>query len=403
MSLLSMWRSDTNYITPKSMRQLVAFSGDGKLRDGSLAVEGLRKFLAVAPSKLLVRYVEEVLAEDSWDDGGLAFQELVNQLGIRLGFEVRHGRYRGNGQYPWLDGLWMAPEGFRILQDSKLSASFQFQLDRAEEYRGKESEQTKGPVSLLYVVGRGDCTAVEQQIRGSPSLWTTRIVSVKSLLRLVGLVEDSEDPEAGSVYRSILRPQDYIRVDGIVDWASVVAGDAVPEPAESLENEGIPPSNDAPSQVTQHREEGVRRIQAALDLGLVQRSRARFSTPKGNVRVVCCVSKEHGGAQQGDYRFVFHLHQREWLEQAGSGYVALVCGGPCQLVLIPMPDFLPSLDSLRLINAKTSSGIGRRRYWHLRVLRDASNSWRIRQGNGALCAIDEYVLGERTRAPSEAA
>ena len=51
--------------------------------------------------------------KNKFDDCGFALQDLVNEVGSRLGFEVEHGKYM-NCPY---DGLWTSPEGRVIVVD----------------------------------------------------------------------------------------------------------------------------------------------------------------------------------------------------------------------------------------------------------------------------------------------
>ena len=93
MALIDLWNSSRDQLEDKHIQQIIAFAGDGRLRDGNATSEELRQFLSVAPSAFLSRYVDECLA-GSFSDSGFALQEVVNQVGHRLGFNVEYGRYR---------------------------------------------------------------------------------------------------------------------------------------------------------------------------------------------------------------------------------------------------------------------------------------------------------------------
>jgi PEP-CTERM motif len=66
----------------------------GKLLDASLCSAEFRTFLASVPSKHLQSYADKCLS-DSFDGPGLALQDIVNEVGARLGAVAEAGRYRG--------------------------------------------------------------------------------------------------------------------------------------------------------------------------------------------------------------------------------------------------------------------------------------------------------------------
>ena len=94
MSLAELWDTSNSQIKKRHIRQVIAFAGDGKLIDDGATSEEFREFLAHIPSDVLVRYSDECLAE-AFPDSGLALQDVVNEIGRRLGFTVTNRRYRG--------------------------------------------------------------------------------------------------------------------------------------------------------------------------------------------------------------------------------------------------------------------------------------------------------------------
>ena len=74
----------------------------------------MREFLASIPSRKLGGYAEECLSE-SFKDSGFALQDVVNEIGARLGFKVKSGRYRGTPTTVGFDGLWGSPEKHQII------------------------------------------------------------------------------------------------------------------------------------------------------------------------------------------------------------------------------------------------------------------------------------------------
>lgn len=94
MALLELWKTSPKELQDKHVQQVISFSGDGKLKDGSAASDEFRQLLAFVPSAILVRYANQCL-DDKFENSGLALQDVINEVGKRLGFQVEQGRYRG--------------------------------------------------------------------------------------------------------------------------------------------------------------------------------------------------------------------------------------------------------------------------------------------------------------------
>src|SRR5439155_11190738 len=105
MALLDLWKASHQQLEGKHVQQMLGLAGSGKLLDGNSASAEFREFLAYIPTNLLARYAEESLS-GRFDGSGLALQDVINQVGRRLGFEVTHGRCRGAQAHIGYDGLW---------------------------------------------------------------------------------------------------------------------------------------------------------------------------------------------------------------------------------------------------------------------------------------------------------
>jgi len=113
--------------------------------------------------------VNECLTEP-FTDSGLALQDIVNQIGRRLGFVVSDGRYRGTATHIGFDGLWRSPNGHTLIIEVKTTDAYRIKLDRLISYRRALESETAKPdegVSFLIIVGREDTGDLEAQIRGS--------------------------------------------------------------------------------------------------------------------------------------------------------------------------------------------------------------------------------------------
>src|SRR5437773_10247732 len=108
MALIDIWKKSPDQVTSKRLQQIIGFAGSGKLKDDNDASHEFRTFLAHVPSSLLAHYADECLS-DRFDDSGLALQDIVNQMGKRLGFSVTDGRYMGTSTHVGFDGIWQSP------------------------------------------------------------------------------------------------------------------------------------------------------------------------------------------------------------------------------------------------------------------------------------------------------
>lgn len=109
MPLLDFWRTNRNSVLAQSIRQVVAMAGEGDLRDNSDCSRELRAFLREVGSADLAKYAAYCL-ENSFDNSGLVLQDVINELGRRLDFDVEDGLYRGRSNRVGFDGIWRAPD-----------------------------------------------------------------------------------------------------------------------------------------------------------------------------------------------------------------------------------------------------------------------------------------------------
>src|SRR5438094_7021474 len=114
MGLLELWNENRQQLDDKRLHQLIAFAGDGRLVDGGTTTTERRQLLAAAPSERLARWKVEAI-EDRYEGFGFVLQDLVNEVGRRLGFNVEFGRYRGRSGEDSPDGIWTAKDGHILL------------------------------------------------------------------------------------------------------------------------------------------------------------------------------------------------------------------------------------------------------------------------------------------------
>ncbi len=226
MPLLSIWATNPDAIFSLSIEQIVVTAGDGRLRDESDCSKELRSFLSQVGSEKLAEYADYCLTS-AFNKSGLVLQDIVNELGRRLGFDVINGRYQGVSNAIGNDGLWKSPEGNNILVEVKTTDAYRISLNTIAKYRDKlkETGGIEGSDSMLLIVGREDTGELEAQVRGSRHAWDMRLISIDSLVRLVKLKESTEGAATGSKIRSILIPLEYTRLDTLIDVMFTAAKD----------------------------------------------------------------------------------------------------------------------------------------------------------------------------------
>jgi hypothetical protein len=188
MPLIALYRSSPSAIDELTIEQIVHTAGDGNLKDESACSQELRGYLAQVPSPKIVIYVDQCLSS-AFTKGGMALQDLVNELGRRLDYTVTNGRYQGTASKIGFDGIWESPEGATIIVEVKTTDTYRISLDTIIGYRDKllTMEQVSGKPSVLIVVGREDTGELEAQVRGSRHAWDIRLISADALAKLVQL------------------------------------------------------------------------------------------------------------------------------------------------------------------------------------------------------------------------
>lgn len=391
MSLAEIWRKTPEQLRDKLIQQVISFAGDGKLRDDSGASQELREYLEIIPLPMLQGYAEGCLQE-SFPDSGLALQDIVNEVGRRLEFVVEKGRYRGSKGRIGFDGIWRSDDGRALVVEVKTTDTYRIELDRLAEYRkgliaaGVISESRS---SILIVVGRADTADLEAQVRGSRYAWDVRLISVKALLKLLDIKVKLEDPRVVQQIRSILVPQEYTRVDGIIDLVFLAAEDVATE-HEELEDGGETEREDADRKQADFNDACVERIEKHFRRTLVQQSRVTWKSPNGVLGLLCKTSRQYTSGRRVGYWFALHSTRYTVLSSVQEAWVAFGCGSPEAIILIPYAKFLEWTDGLNITRKKNGEF-----FWHVHI-HESNGRFQLRRKKG-LQPIDllPYLLSEQ--------
>jgi len=378
MSLLTLWQSNPKDIGAKHIEQLVKIAGDGALRDGGSASVELRDFFATIPTDLLRQYLNQCLG-GAFEDSGLVLQDVVNELGERLGCEVTRGLYRGKQNAIGFDGIWKFPGGYSLVVEVKTTDAYNIPLAKIAGYRAsliKDGTVTEDS-SILIVVGRKDTDSLEAQIRGSRYAWDTRLISADRLLKLVELKESADNKETIKKIRTVLTPVELTKVDFIVDLVATTAQD--------IKDTGA--ADDADIEVDADRKEKkftpvafhgemIRRLQATLKVELRKETRSLYAAADKSLSVRALVSKAHLAGANSYYWYAFHPYYREALGEYGKSYIAFGCGSADKILLFDLSEFVKWLPKMNTTETED------RTYWHVHFVESQHGRLELRLKGG---------------------
>lgn len=390
MALLDLWNADRGQITSKRIDQLIAFAGEGRLRDGNSTAEEFRSLLRAVSSDVIGEWLDQCL-EERFPDFGFVLQDAINEIGRRLGFDVFNGVYRSHANEGY-DGLWQLPQGQAILVESKSSTSYSINLSRISQYRTQVAPQLAMPpedISILIVVGAEDTSEFEAQVRGSRFAWDIRLLGAKSLFRLLKLKEALDDPKVERQIQEILFPQEFTRLDRIIDLVFATAEDAQDVDVEVAEEEvDIEDASPGKPRANFHTAV-IPRLEKHFAKPLVKRSRVLWEPPDDSLLVSCQVSKYF---TTGNLDFWFGLKRttRESLQEHKNAFCAFGLGSPETVVVIPFSNLASNLDSCFTSPDKE----GRILHWHIRFVNTARGVAMLVDRDRRQLDVTQYLLRE---------
>jgi hypothetical protein len=367
MPLLSFWKSNREEVLKLNVEQVVSSAGDGVLRDSTQSSEEFRGFLREITSDRLFDYSRHCL-ESSFPRSGLVLQDLVNELGRRLGFEVENGLYQGKRNSVGFDGIWRSPEG-DLIAEVKTTDYVTISLDKLARYKDKlvEGGSVSKNTSTLIIVGREDTGALEAQVRGSRFAWEMRLISIERLIKLVQIKEKSDDPATLKQIRQLLQPFEYTKIDRIIDVIFTTAAD-VENQEELTHLPGAGAEGQLAESYVQDRTDpallNAKRLETIESFGktkghvLVKNSRTLFWSADKSLRVCCAVSKRYQGDYQ-PYWYAFHPKWDEFLNGGTESFLLLSCMDRDEAYAVPYAWLIENKQNLNMTDR------GERSYWHI--------------------------------------
>lgn len=368
MALLSFWKSNKEEVLKQNIEQVVSNAGKGNLLDDTECSIEFRNFLKVAPSERLFGYARHCL-ENAFNRSGLALQDIVNEFGRRLDFEVENGLYQGKKNTVGFDGIWRHKDQPDLIIETKTTDYVTISLEKLATYKEKLTLEKKAQpnASILIVVGREDTGALEAQVRGSRYAWDMRLISVERLIKLVQIKEKSDDPATVHQIRQLLQPFEYTKIDKIIDVIFTTTvdvenqqGNEQEEPSDQDEPGGAKQIRTAPELLNAKRQQAVEAFAILKAKELVKQSRTLYWSTSKDLRVCCAVSKRYDSVYQ-PYWYAYHPKWDAFLAEAKHGFFVLSCMDRDEAFAVPYSWLAANKKNLNMTEN------GDRSYWHVPV------------------------------------
>lgn len=396
MPLLDLMRDSPAAVDKFTIEQAVAMAGNGDVRDGSDCSCELREYLSRISSDKLFEHVNHCLSS-SFNSSGFVLQDVVNEMGRRLGYDVEFGLYHGTANAIGFDGVWKESSGPEVVIEVKTTDAYRINLDTVAKYRERLLRESRisESSSILLVVGRKDTGDLEAQIRGSKHAWDTRVISAESLINLVKIKESADEDTTIMKIRSLLKPFEYTRLDNIIDIMFTTTRDV----ESSLELDSRGTESEAPVSGTQMivqrhtpprtmdmlRKRIISSLAEREGINLIAHTRAQFWTPDHDVRAVCAVSKRYDRGTS--YWYAYHPQWDEFLSAGNIGHFVLGCLDKEVAYVLPRAEISRQLSSLN-----TTSRDGKT-YWHIHLEDDRETGMSlILRGDGRRQSIAEFEM-----------
>ncbi|MES9988119.1 MAG: hypothetical protein ABW077_09395 [Candidatus Thiodiazotropha endolucinida] len=395
--LLDLWKSNKESLENKHIQQIVTIAGGGKLKDDSACAQEVRAYLAEVDIGQIETYITQCL-EKSFADSGLVLQDLINEVGRRLDFEVENGFYQGGKNKIGFDGLWHAPDNFSIVVEVKTTDAYRISLDKLARYRkellkqGKISEES----SILLVVGRKDTGDLEAQVRGSKHAWDIRIIRAEALLTLAKVKVASEE-DSSEKMRHILRPVEYTLLDALVDIVyttsqdtedvGIVEDDILKKSIENIEKKGTWEFTETKI-INSLRNQIIERFSSLKGQQLIKRTRATYWSPSRTFRIACTISKRYEREGQR-YWYAYHPAWDKFLEDADDAYLILGCVDLEIIFAIPRKIIIRQLQHLNKTERADDKS-----YWHIAIAEFEKKKYQlVLPKNNSSLDLSPYVVG----------
>lgn len=325
MPLINMWRADRESVLLLSLEQVVTLAGDGQLKDNNETSTEFRLFLKEIESKKLTEFANYCL-EKAFTNSGQILQDIVNEIGRRLGYQVENGRYQGVRNEIGFDGIWSI-NGESTVVEVKTTDAYTIKLDVIAKYRDRLLHESRIAANspILIVIGRNDTQSLEAQVRGSQYAWSMRLISIDSLSKLMEVNINSQSSEVTDKIHQLLKPFDYTRLDKIVDVIFTTAEDRKQIEEIYLDDEEDAAKNpqDRTSKdiLADKKELAIKKLSEKIGHILIKRKYSLYSDQEDVIHAVVAISKQYERSEKY-YWYAYHnTPHRSFLSETKEGYM----------------------------------------------------------------------------------
>ncbi len=384
MNLVERLEQNPGYILSHSLRELLSLASEcAEGGDKPLTSEQFQSYLAnqlITPSKLY-EYVDSSLTGHI-SCAGYVVRDIANELGSRLGFAVDRGTGSLPSAAPSYDGVWFHRDSMAIAVDLCIGPRKPNDIRNLLELHKESVSKRKAgkPMSMLFVVGRDNTSQLENIVRNLDCAKYVRVVSLDKLATMLLLFEASPSNRYGDRLRALLEPEDYVRIDSIIDLAAEAPGfEKLKQSRENITEVRKKDSRAAPDTSSNHNGDDVLKgsnasIRAGVILAFNNKHSAQLVKGRGSQTFYSADRYGHGvcvlisrlgqGSNSGDvYWFGYSYKQNELLKNRKKGYLAFACAGKrnAGVYVIPHQVFA---RHMHLINQAMLHGRPR---WHIHL------------------------------------
>jgi hypothetical protein len=324
--LLDIWKATRESILKMNLEAIIRIAGDGQLKDGNETSAEFRQFLTEVESEKLSEYATYCI-ENAFTGSGQVLQDVINEIGRRLGFTAENGRYQGVKNDIGYDGIWSNGSESLVIE-VKTTDAYTIKLDVIAKYRDRlvEAQRIPKDTPILLVIGRNDTESLEAQVRGSKHAWSMRIIGIDALIKLMEVNLSTLSTEVTEKIHTILRPFEYTRIDKIVDVVFTAAEDkeselSEPDVAEFKSGSTSSATQDrTPAEVLQQKKNDcIRKIAERFDRTIHRKKHSMYADALDDIHVIVSISKRYEKSETF-YWYAYHDEpQRKYLSTAKIG------------------------------------------------------------------------------------
>lgn len=223
MSILTdLYNSKPETVLQMQLEQIISIAV-GTLCDSSILLE-LRNYFTKVDNAHIKKYVKQCLSwtkKDNKTEIGFVLQDLVNEIGKRIGYEVCSRVYKGKVDENGFNGLWKCTDDDTfIIVESKTNGTFARDPSVVLNYRDKliaEKKIIKSKSSILIVLGKDKNGIAVGAVRGSSEPGAIRVISADSLCKLLDIYDTNSSESIRKKINNVLKPVDYTKLDPLIE------------------------------------------------------------------------------------------------------------------------------------------------------------------------------------------